>query len=378
MSRKRLSGFIVGRKTVQQTPGWKIAVRSSAGRRSYFAPEANFAEGMEVVPGQEVEFSTQKVEGRWRAFEISPLTAQMEERTMRKIRRDFIAFAAFVIILTCLGATGFQPTHWQPFRNWVVTNKANNMLAQVKQLAADQIISDDVVRAAVRGTDEATLYGQLHEASWAAREEVFSRYMDPIFSTGYDDPSKACKAVRYVDQMQMDPDGYGKYYYQEAGVPATIAPQAKDIRTKIYDICRSYLKVPDNLQTIYTAKKAVAIDEFKQLPPNHQDDFRHLVAAIAVSFIQFRDNDSLRNDYLKYLKLQEKITNKEHRTSAYLSIFKEQQEMNRLGTELQDKIYDTQLYQFVGRRYLEGGKPLLSSYIKCLTDLQFTLLDSTQ
>jgi len=140
---RRLEGFVVGRQTVRQQRGWKIGRRTRRGKTNYFAPETAIVEGFEMSANAEVTFLPEIRDGRPFALNVQPKTATMEG-SMRKLKLGLIV----AIVLVAIALVGiFKPHRYEPIRNWIVETRAEWTLDSIRQLTADQIITDEVVRA---------------------------------------------------------------------------------------------------------------------------------------------------------------------------------------------------------------------------------------
>lgn len=353
---RRFEGFVVGKQTVQQQRGWKIGRRTRRGKVNSFAPETEVVEGFEIFAGAEVTFSTEMRDGRSFALNVQPKPQQMED-SMRKLK---LGLVAALILVTIALVEIFKPHHSEPIRNWIVEIRAERALDSVRKLAADQIISDDVVRASVRGFD-ASWGGptSLRSISWAARWQVFNEHQCYIFNTGgYDDVERTCNVARYSEGRTDH-----NVWYEGAGIPVSIAPAIAEMRTELYRIGRSYLVNPANLRAIYDAKKEVVIDEYRQLSDKDKQAFLELLSTAIAAFEQFRDDETARSLYAEYIRLENAWRAYE---SDSLDSFRAWQDA---GATLRTAVAGESFYLFAGRRYAEGGDELVYAYIEIMSNL---------
>lgn len=355
---RRFEGFVVGKQTVRQQKGWKIGRRTHNGKVNYFAPETEIVEGFEVFAGAEVTFSTETRDGRPFALNVQPKTATQMEDSMRNMKLGLIA-ALILVIVALVGI--FKPHHQEPIRGWIVEMRAERMLNSIRTLTADQLITSEVVRAAVRGAHG---WGPgSRSSSWAAREAVFMANQCQIFSVGFD---------RTVEDMCL-PAGMALYYEgtthgewveENKGIPARLLtdffPQA---RAAIYETARNYLMTPANVRAVYEAKRDVAIDEFRQLSDEDKQAFLRILNAAIASFEQFRDDESARVKYAHYIRLENAWRADE---SDSLDPFRAWRDA---GATLHTAVTDESFYLFAGRRHAEGGDQLISAYIEIMRDL---------
>lgn len=348
----RMSGYVVGRKELDQVAGWRIARKTREGRVNYFVPDAEIAEGIELYPSLDVTFTAETRDGRKYALNVEPKPAFKMEESMRKMKRGLIA-ALMLAIIAVMGI--WKPHHQEPLRGWIVETRAVWALGSIRRLTADQIITDEVVREAIRDNR----WGNLRGASWAARWQMFNEHQCHIFDIGgYEDVEKTCNIARYSEgNTTRNP------WYENAGIPVSIAPTIAQMRTELYSIARSYLMTPTNVRAVYEAKQRVIIDEFRQLSDEDKQSFLGMLNEAIASFEQFRDDESARVKYANYIRLENAWRANE---SDSLEPFRAWQDA---GATLRTAVTDESFYLFAGRRHAEGGDELISAYIEIMHDL---------
>lgn len=328
---------------------------------NYFAPETEIVEGFEVFPGAEMTFSTEMRDGRQCALNVQPKTAQMMEDSMRILKLGLITILVLVII-TLVGV--FKPHHHEPIRNWIVEIRAGWMMDSIRQLAADQIITDEVVRAAIRDNR----WGNLRGASWAAREAVFMANQCLIFSVGFDES---------VEEMCL-PEGKALYHEgstngawveEHEGIPAFLLtdffPQA---RKAIFEIVRDYLMTRANVRATYEAKLDVALDEYRRLSDQDKQAFRELLLKAMEAFHQFLVDDDARTLYNEYMRLEDAWHANESDSLEPLGAWED------AGVALRSAITDESFYLFAGRRHAEGGDELVLTYLEIIESFYLHVL----
>lgn len=274
---------------------------------------------------------------------------------VRKLTVALVVALAVIIASVAI----FKP-YRQPIRNFIVEKRAGWALDAIRKLTADQIITDDVVRATIRESDNR--WGNLRGASWAAREAVFEKHQCYIFSIGYDNVENVCNTARYSEGRTN-----GNVWYEDEGIPVTIAPVIAEMRDELYRISRAYLASPDNLRTVFEVKKRVIVDEYGRQPVEKRQELQTLLTTAIGAFEQFRDDNTARVKYTHYVEL-ENVWRADKSNS--LDAFSAWQES---GKELSEAVADMSLYLFAGRRWAEGGNELVSVYIEIMNDLKNAL-----
>jgi len=297
-----------------------------------------------------VTFSTETRDGRSYALNVQPKTATQMEDSMRNMKLGLVA----ALILVTVALVGiFKPHHNETVRGWIVETRAEWALDSIHKLAADQIITDEVVKAAIRDNRWAGLRGM----SRAAREAVFWEHQCPIFSMGYEDVFQTCDTARYSEgNTTRNP------WYEDAGIPVSIAPTIAKMRTEIYRIARDYLMTPTNVRAVYEAKQRVIIDEFRQLSDEDKQAFLGMLNVAIASFEQFRDDESVRVKYAHYVRLEKVRQDESYSDDSYAA-------WRDAGDTLNDSAKNASLYLFAGRRHAEGGDELVSAYIDIMSNL---------
>jgi len=349
--KRRFEGFVVGKQTVRQQKGWKIGRRTRKGKVNNFAPETEIVEGFEMFAGAEVTFSTEKRDERMYALNVQPKTATMED-SMQKMKLGLIA----TLILTMIALVGiFKPHHNETVRDRIVETRAEWALDSIRQLIADQIVTDEVVQAAIRDNR----WNNLRGASWAARWQMFNEHQCHIFDVGgYENIETTCNIARYSEGNTIR-----NSWYEDAGIPVSIAPTIAEMRTELYRIARNYLMTPANVRTVYEAKQSVIIDEYRQLSDEDKQAFLEMFNAAIASFEQFRDDELARVKYADSIRLENEWREYEGYCCEVLSAWQDAERY------LAEHVSDLRLYQFAGRRHAEGGDELISAYIEIMRDL---------
>ena len=264
--------------------------------------------------------------------------------------------AALILVIIALVGI-FKPHHNETVRGWIVETRAERMLDSIRQLTANQIVSDEMVRAAVRNGSH------LRSASWAAREAVFTANQCQIFSVGFD---KSVEEMCLPASMALYYEGtsHGEWVEENKGIPAFLLtdffPQA---RAAIYETARSYLMTPAKVRAIYEAKYDVLVDEFQYLSDEDKQMFLGMLNVAIASFEQFRDDEPTRVKYAHYIRLENAWRADKSDSLDPFSAWR------GAGATLRAVVVDESFYLFAGRRHAEGGDDLVSAYIGIMRDL---------
>jgi len=270
-----------------------------------------------------------------------------------------VTIILFVLLAACNNqATDALAWTTDAERDTVVETRAKQALDRVRELTVDDLVSEGVVRAAVRGAvkEHRSDYSPIRDASYDARRQVFEEWQCQIFD-GY--PASdglfygdACDTARYSEGLVE-----GNVWYENAGIPVVIAPIIAEMRTIIFDIGRTYLSNPNFLWDVYGKRKWVLVREYRSFGAEDRDEFRTVVAEALKGFKMFRDDREARDLFEQYL------------------ICENQDYSSRMEAQLvlRERVKDLDLYLFAGRRYAEGGAELVEVYIEILTDLQTSL-----
>ena len=354
---ERTNGYVVGRKSAYGISTWAVKVRQRGheleGQKILVA---SIAKGVTLSNGLDVDFFVGSRSGQTMATDVAPKgVASERKKEMTLVLRKWSAGLTVALILAIFAVgVAFKLHRYEPIRNFIVETRAEWALDSIRKLTADQIITDEVVRAAVRDSRWSNLRG----ASWAAREAVFADHQCPIFNIGYEDVDEVCNTARYSERTIE-----GNVWYERVGIPVSIAPTIVAMRTELYRIGRVYLVSPANLRAVYEAKKGVVVDEFRRLSDEDKQKFKFLISAALESFSQFRDDEAARAKYASYIHLENVWRADKTDSLDPFSAWQDQ------GQALQERVADIDLYLFAGRRHAEGGDELVSAYIEIAYDL---------
>lgn len=262
--------------------------------------------------------------------------------------------------LTIASVTFFKSEQYQSIRARIVEARAVIALEKIRKLTADQIITDEVVGKTIREND--AYLGYLRGASWAAREAVFGKHQCYIFNLGYSDIEGVCNTARYSEGLTNK-----NVWYENKGIPVSIAPIIAEMRKELYQIGRTFLANPENLRSSFEAKTDIIIDEYKQLSNKKKQAFQDMISIAAITFEQFRDDDLARSKYTRYIEL-EKLWQVDESDS--LDLFSAWEKSEK---ELDMAVVNKELYLFAGRRWAEGGDKLIFAYIDIMNKLKATI-----
>lgn len=296
-------------------------------------------------------------------FEVQFSTATLENQMRKSLK--VLSGAALTMCVVGAAVATFKPQQYEPVRNFLVEMRVDSALSKIYQLTADQLINDEVIRSAVRGGVD----GYLYDVSRKVRETVFEQHQCPAFGLGmYDDVESVCYNARYSEGQTVD-----NYWYDELGIPLSIAEQIAEMRVVVYGIGREYLQTPENLQAVFNAKSDVAIDEFGKLSSDEKVAFTTLVVDIVSTLEEFLSDADARIAHAEYLKAEEAWRaswDLEERTSVPYEY------MTEKGEQLRGVVENMDLYLFVARRHAEGGDDLVTAYLDGMRKLLAQIIHS--
>lgn len=229
-------------------------------------------------------------------------------------------------------------------------------LAAMANLQPEDFISEDMVRAAVRGEG----WGDWRSASWAAREQVFGEFQCSIFEH-FERPDAEC--YRLLATEADKPNGsYARY----SSLPAELPVLSRQMRQLIYGVGRTYLKSSENLQTVYEQHVNVAVDEFNRLFFADQEKFRSMLQTMITAIEESRDpqtTEVLQAVEQAEYELRNIPDRKDERYQPALETLRDAR------TARDETISDLLSLEFINRRFIEGGPDLVTAYEEIFTDL---------
>jgi len=359
---KRVSGFVIGKDSVRKQPTWKVRVKDRASSHNgEKLLVASVHPGVTLARGMNVLF---EITEQLNAVAVAPVGVKTEGNPMRTIYKMGIIAALIIAIITA--ALQFNLHRHPTVRDFVVVQRAELALTVIKRLAFNDIVTDDVVRAAIRasvGNGKSFKWGGLRPALWDGRTEVFREHTCPIFGLGlYDNAQKTCRDARYYEGSR-DPWGYNRI-----GVPHVVSGLMVKMREELYSNARAHLMTPSNLRAVFEAKKDIVQSEYQLMDTEKRSMFIERLDAMIAEFEQFRDNEILRTEWTHVLALEQ---NWREDTSENSTSFRTWQDAK---TALRKKVPILYYYEFAGRRFLEGDMPIVEEYISLGKKLRNVLL----
>lgn len=357
MERKRVDGFVVGKDKVRGQDTWKVRVKDEGSSlNGCKLLVASVWPGVTLARSMDVSFS---ISGQTHAVNVAPCGVNTEGYPdMRKRNRFTIAGIGVLLVLVLAALAGaFNLHRYEPIRDFIVELRADWALDSVRELVADEVITDDVVRVAIRNGSH------LRSASWAAREEVFAEHQCYIFGLElYDDAAKTCHEVHYYEGSD-DP-----WVYKKTGVPSAVTAEfLPETRKILFGIAREHLMTPANTWAVYRAKREVALDEFERLDTEAQENLVYTLIAGIGAFEQFRDDAAARAAWHKFLELENEWMATDWGSDQYDAAWDAMQAQEEIFFPMLGEQRD--LYLFAGRRHMEGGDELIDAYIEIGYDL---------
>jgi len=235
---------------------------------------------------------------------------------------------------------------------------AESKLADMANLQPQDFITDDMIRAAVRGYGWGTLRGK----SRGAREHVFTHYQCSIF-THFENPSNKCRGM--LGSESSEPNDR---YAGQSSLPAELPMLSRQMRQQIYAVGRGYLKSPENLRTTYDTHVDVMVDEFNQLFFVDQQEFRAMLKTILTVIKESRDPT------IAELLAAEQKAVRDLRFHRQVDVTSEKFDEAKVAHDTavaarEEAVTDLPSLEFINRRSIEGGPDLVVMYEEIFTDL---------
>lgn len=233
---------------------------------------------------------------------------------------------------------------------------ANSKLEEMVNLTPGDIITGDMVRAAVRGKGWGTIRG----ISRAAREEVFDQFQCTIF-THFPNPESECNLMLGYEAPHLN-----ERYTDVSRLPSQLPAFSREMRQLIFGVGRTYLKSPENLRAVYELHVDVAVDEFNTLFFEGQQEFRLLLQSMLTAVEESRNNES--QDLLEAAtKARRELSNISDRDST---AYQEARAVLEAAESARDNVIaDIASLEFINRRYVEGGPDLVTAYEEIFRDM---------
>ena len=210
-------------------------------------------------------------------------------------------------------------------------------------------------------------WGDPRGLSWAARESLYeATFCSQIFANG-EGLNKRCRDVFY-----------GTYPGHTTDIPLTIFPIAQQVRSKLFEIGREYLKTPEVVQALYKEKKELIVETINRLSAEKRAERLQLIDNAIAAFEMYRDDAAARALYIGYREAEDAWI-ATHGCTSDDAWDKYRAASKALSEKVGD--YDKlSLYLFAARRDFdvsttsaEGGDKLTTVYLASLQDLREAL-----
>jgi len=358
---ERVTGYVVGRKTVHGVSTWTVGTRENGELVRKFRV-ASVSSGVVLWPGLDVDFLTQENNGQTVAVDVAPrVVTETRKQGKRDMKRTIlISIAALMVVVALL--LGHLAMQSKMFRDQVLELRLENAISTLKGMTLGEMISDEIVMKAIV---DSYWGGNMH----SARQMVLDQHLCPVFGDSYGSENSRCYSALYASGG----DGTGEnYHYDRAGIPGNLAPRVSYFRSLMLDKARVVLKDPDSLWAFYQAKKRAAVKAFHESTPEQQGYTRTKLAEAKVAFAKFGDPD-LRSALDASVAADAAWWNKGNvdrsKWDAMRAAEKElSEEAERLGT-------NAYYVSFANRRFMEGGRfvtggpRLIATWLRVIDDL---------
>lgn len=239
--------------------------------------------------------------------------------------------------------------------NMLVT-LAESKLADMANLQPQDFITEDMIRAAVRGES----WGNWRGASWAAREYVFDQYQCSIFEH-FEDANRYCNGI--LGYENTDGSSYQKVY----SLPGELPTLSLQMRQQIYAVGRTYLKSPENLRTTYDTHVDIAVDEFNRMFFAGQQRFRAMLETMLTAIEESRDPAvaellEAEKKAISNYRYQLKVDSTSKKTEEAKTV------RDAAVAARENTVNDLVSLEFINRRFIEGGPNLVAMYEEIFTN----------